>query len=81
MEGKTVKRALIVMLWLLCSFVNYGTTLGYFSHRFPYDDNVQISILFAIGGPFFYSRLRALGYGISLAVETVQHRGTMELLA
>ena len=41
----------ILVFWLLCGYLNWGLTLGYFSHKYPYMDNVAAAALFAVGGP------------------------------
>lgn len=50
-----MKRLLLVaalIIWILCGYIDYGYTLGYFDHRFPWTDNSGYALLMALGGPF-----------------------------
>lgn len=46
-----MKKYFIIAIWLICSYVNWGLTMGYFSHRFPDQDQVAISVFTSIMGP------------------------------
>ena len=41
----------VAILWLGCGFVNYGLSLGYFSHKFPWMNNESEAILAGLTGP------------------------------
>jgi hypothetical protein len=45
-------KKLIILTWLACGFVNYGLTLGYFTHRYPESDSVGVSVGLGLLGPF-----------------------------
>lgn len=42
---------LIVVGWIVCSFVSYGLILGGFTHRFPYFRQAQNSFISCLFGP------------------------------
>jgi hypothetical protein len=47
-----MKKGLLVVGWLICSYINWGLTLGFFDHEFPYMSNTGISAFTAAVGPF-----------------------------
>jgi hypothetical protein len=47
-----VKTFLFIVFWLVCSYVNWGLTLGHFSHEFPYMQHTGIAGFGAMLGPF-----------------------------
>jgi hypothetical protein len=46
-----MKRILLIVVWIGCSFLNYGFTLGYMTRQFPYMENTAGAVLFSFGGP------------------------------
>ena len=42
---------LIVLAWFAVGFVNYGFTLGWFTHEFPYHKNSSVAVFVWITGP------------------------------
>lgn len=51
-RGREMTVAIVVVGWLICSFLTYGLTLGGFTHSFPYMNNMQEALIFPIFGPF-----------------------------
>ena len=47
-----MKRYLVILIWLLCAYVNWGLTLGHFDHRFPHQRNTDVAGMTAFAGPF-----------------------------
>jgi hypothetical protein len=47
-----MKQLALSLLWLACSYANWGLTMGYFSHEYPDQSNIGISTFNAFGGPF-----------------------------
>lgn len=47
-----MKRNLIIaVIWILCGCANWGLTLGYFTHRFPYGQHTPFAAAVALCGP------------------------------
>jgi len=67
-----MKKTIIIVLWVVCGFFNYGLTLGYFIHKFPEADHRGAAFAIAIlgpcgapasllfGGPPYHWRLKSL---------------------
>jgi hypothetical protein len=47
-----MKKVIVIVVWVICGYVNYGMTLGYFTHKFPYVSNVSTAITMTVLGPF-----------------------------
>jgi len=45
----------VIIIWIITSVLTWGVTLGYFSHKFPQYNNINIAIvmsIMSICGPF-----------------------------
>lgn len=47
-----MKKVFIGILWAACGYLNYGYTLGDFSHHYPDQENIPPAIGMAVTGPF-----------------------------
>ena len=47
-----MKKLVIAVLWLACSYVNYGLTLGSLTQEFPNQYNTMGALGVAVVGPF-----------------------------
>lgn len=43
---------LAILVWFLIGFLNYGLTLGYFTHLYPPANHMGIAVAFLLAGPF-----------------------------
>lgn len=55
----------LIAIWLVCAYINWGFILGYFTNRYPWDENISIAAFVAVGGP--------LGLPTSLFVAAPHH--------
>jgi hypothetical protein len=46
-----MKKLWIVLLWIGCSYADYGLTLGYFTKHYPQDSHIGFAVGMATGGP------------------------------
>lgn len=51
-RGREMTVAIVVVGWLVCSFLTYGLLLGTFTHRYPYMRNTKDAIVLSVFGPF-----------------------------
>jgi hypothetical protein len=51
-SNKAVGIALIIVFWIACGYVNFGLTLGKFTHNFPDQYNLDVAEFAAFTGPF-----------------------------
>lgn len=42
---------LAVILWATCGYINWGYTMGYFSHAYPAANHTGVATIAAIAGP------------------------------
>lgn len=54
--------AIIVAGWLLCSFLSYGLTLGYFDGKWPFFRHFRFAVLISTAGPV--ALIVALGFAL-----------------